>query len=241
MDDERECKSRKIQAATKSPGHPNIWEHIPTSTTEAGIMGVETAKKYGEMFTCSIGGKTWVFLNSSRVVNDLMEKRSAIYSSRQYMPMASGVISGGNRILLMPYGERWRTLRKIMHSILNKQNAPVFAPFQDVESKHLLYDFLHHPELWYSATQRFANSVIMSVVFGKRMELEDPKIRELFDTSNATIDAFQPSANLVDSLTFLEKLPKSLQWWRPRGEAMFQKTVNIYKREVDELEQKMRK
>lgn len=166
-----------------------------------------------------------MFLNSSRVVNDLMEKRSAIYSSRQYMPMASGVISGGNRILLMPYGERWRTLRKIMHSILNKQNAPVFAPFQDVESKHLLYDFLHHPELWYSATQRFANSVIMSVVFGKRMELEDPKIRELFDTSNAIIEAIQPSANIVDSLTFLEKLPKSLQWWRPRGEAMFQKTV----------------
>ena len=166
-----------------------------------------------------------MFLNSSRTVNDLMEKRSAIYSSRSHMPMASGILSGDNRVLLMPYGERWRMIRRIMHLILNKQNEPVFAPFQDTESKHLLYDFLHHPELWYSATQRFANSVIMSVVFGKRMELEDPKIRELFETSNAIIEAIQPSANLVDSLTFLEKLPKSLQWWRPRGEAMFQKTV----------------
>lgn len=181
-----------------------------------------------------------MFLNSSRVVNDLMEKRSGIYSSRQYMPMASGILSGDNRVLLMPYGERWRMLRRIMHAILNKQNAPVFAPFQDVESKHLLYDLLHTPELWYSATQRFANSVIMSVVFGKRMELEDPKIRELFDTSNAIIEALQPSANLVDSLTFLEHLPKPLQWWRPKGEAMFAKTVKVYQREVEDVERKMK-
>lgn len=169
-----------------------------------------------------------------------MEKRSGIYSSRQYMPMASGILSGDNRVLLMPYGERWRMLRRIMHAILNKQNAPVFAPFQDVESKHLLYDFLHTPELWYSATQRFANSVIMSVVFGKRMQLEDPKIRELFETSNAVVEALQPSANLVDSLTFLEYLPKPLQWWRPRGEAMFAKTVKVYQREVEDVEKKMK-
>lgn len=156
------------------------------------------------------------------------------------MPMASGILSGDNRVLLMPYGERWRMLRRIMHAILNKQNAPVFAPFQDVESKHLLYDLLHTPELWYSATQRFANSVIMSVVFGKRMELEDPKIRELFDTSNAIVEALQPSANLVDSLTFLEHLPKPLQWWRPRGEAMFAKTVKVYQREVEDVERKMK-
>jgi hypothetical protein len=65
----------------------------------------------------------------------------------------------------------------------------------------------------------------MSVVFGKRMELADPKIRELFDTSNAVIEALQPSANLVDLLTWLDYLPKSLQWWRPKGEATFKKTV----------------
>ncbi|KAK4938229.1 hypothetical protein LTR10_021302 [Elasticomyces elasticus] len=232
--------AKKYKLPPRVPGIPIFGNTFQLPPLKQGVWGMETARQYGEMFTCSIGGKTWVFLNSSRVVNDLMEKRAAIYSSRQHMPMAQGVISGGNRVLLMGYNQRWRTLRKVMHAILNKQNAPIFAPFQDVESKHLLYDFLHHPELWYSATQRFANSVIMSVVFGKRMQLEDPKIKELFDTSNAIIEAIQPSANLVDSLTFLEKLPKPLQWWRPRGEAMFQKTVNIYKREVDDVERKMK-
>lgn len=176
-------------------------------------------------FTCKIGVNTWVFLNSSRVVNDLMEKRSAIYSSRANLPMTSNIMSGGCRVLLMQYNERWRALRKIMHAILNKTNSPTFAPFQDLESKHLIYDYLHNPDKWYRANQRFANSVIMSVVFGKRMELNDPKIIELFETSNEIIAAMQPGASIADALPILENLPKPLQWWRPRGERAFQKCL----------------
>jgi cytochrome P450 len=154
-----------------------------------------------------------------------MEKRSAIYSSRANLPMTSSIMSGGCRVLLMQYNERWRALRKIMHTILNKTNSPTFAPFQDLESKHLIYDYLHNPDKWYRANQRFANSVIMSVVFGKRMELNDPKIIELFETSNEIIAAMQPGASIADALPILENLPKALQWWRPRGERAFQKCL----------------
>jgi hypothetical protein len=147
-----------------------------------------------------------------------MEKRSAIYSSRQHHPVASTIMSGESRILLMPYNDRWRAIRKVMHSILNKQNNSIFAPFQDLESKHLLYDYLHHPEKWYTANQRFSNSVIMSVVFGKRMELENPQTKELLETATEILQALQPGARIADSLPILEKLPKALQWWRPEAE-----------------------
>lgn len=223
------------------PGLPLLGNTHQIPPINQGLWGLSLARKYGELFTCRIGGSTWVFLNSSRVVNDLMEKRSAIYSSRQHMPFASGLLSSESRMLLMPYGERWRLLRKVLHSVLNKQNMPVFEPYQDVESRHMLYDFLVHGEVWYSATQRFANSVIMSVVFGKRMRLEDPDVRELFETSNELILALQPGANIVDALPVLERiLPKRLQWWRPRGETLHRKTVNVYKKQVEDLQRRMR-
>ncbi len=139
--------------------------------------------------------------------------------------MTSSLMSGGNRILLMPYSDRWRAIRKVMHSILNKTNTQTFAPFQDLESRHLIYDYLHTPEKWYEANQRFANSVIMSVVFGKRMELSDPKIKELLETSSEIIQAMQPGASIADVLPVLENLPKPLQWWRPKGEQAFQKCL----------------
>lgn len=154
-----------------------------------------------------------------------MEKRSGIYSSRANLPMISKIMSGEARVVLMPYGERWRAIRKIMHSILNKQNSPIFAPFQDLESKHLLYDYLHNPETWYKANQRFSNSVIMSVVFGKRMDLGDQTTKELFESSSEFLLEMQPGASVVDTLPFLENLPRRLQWWRPRGERAFRKTI----------------
>jgi len=60
-----------------------------------------------------MGGVKWVFLNTRKVVDDLLEKRSAIYSGRPKFPMTQDIISGGNRIVLMGYTDRWRSLRKV--------------------------------------------------------------------------------------------------------------------------------
>ncbi|RDL31768.1 Cytochrome P450 [Venustampulla echinocandica] len=229
-------QSKKYKLPPRIPGLPIFGNTFQLPPMDQGLWGIEQAKKYGEMYTCKFGVNTWVFLNSSRVVNDLMEKRSAIYSSRQNMPMASGIMSGGCRILLMPYSDRWRAIRKVMHTILNKQNTATFAPFQDLESKHLLYDYLHNPEQWYNANQRFANSVIMGVVFGKRFELGHPHTRELLETSTEILTALQPGASLVDALPVFEKLPTCLQWWRPRGQRAQERCKSVYKREVADLE-----
>ena len=84
--------------------------------------------------------------------------------------MTQGIMSGNSRILLMPYDERWRLLRNIMDQILSARQQDVFKAFQDLESKHLLWDYLHNPNRWFSANGRFANSVIMSVVFGSSLD-----------------------------------------------------------------------
>jgi hypothetical protein len=138
--------------------------------------------------------------------------------------MTQDIMSKGSRIVLMPYGDSWRTLRKIMHNILSARQKDVFRPFQDIESRHLCYDYLHNPEKWWVANGRFANSVIMSVVFGRRVTLDDPNLVELFETIDLFLSNQQPGVNIVDGFPVLAKLPQALQWWRPRGERIFQKT-----------------
>ena len=124
----------------------------------------------------------------------------------------------------MPYNDRWRVLRKIMHQILSSRQQDMFKPFQDLESKHLLWDYLHKPDRWFSANGRFANSVIMSLVFGRRSMLDDPEMVELFETIELFLENQQPGVNLVDGFPFLDNLPQPLQWWRPRGERIFEQT-----------------
>ena len=175
-------------------------------------------------FTCKFGGQTWVFLNSSRVVNDLMERRAAIYSSRPPFPMTQGIMSGNSRIVLMPYNEHWRILRRIMHQILSSRQQDIYMPFHDLESKHLLCDYLNTPDRWWSANGRYANSVIMSVIFGRRSLLDDPDVIELFETLELFLENQQPGVNIVDAFPILDSLPKILQWWRRRGGKIFEKT-----------------
>lgn len=175
-------------------------------------------------FTVKFGGSTWVFLNSSRVVTDLMEKRAAIYSSRPPFPMTQDIMSGGGRLVLMPYDDRWRKTRKVMHQILSTRQKDTFRKFQDLESKHLLHDYLHNSDRWFSANGRYANSVIMSVVFGIRSKLDDPEVTKLFETAEMFLEQQQPGANIVDGFPILARLPNILQWWRPKGERLFEYT-----------------
>lgn len=153
-----------------------------------------------------------------------MEKRAAIYSSRPPFPMTQGIMSGGSRVVLMPYNDRWRKTRKIMHQILSTRQKDTFRTFQELESRHLLYDYLHHSERWFSANGRYANSVIMSVIFGIRSTLDDPDVTALFETIEMFLEQQQPGANIVDGFPILDSLPRFLQWWRPRGQKMFEYT-----------------
>jgi hypothetical protein len=56
-----------------------------------------------------------VYLSSSRVVSEILEKRSAKTSSRPPLPMVSDIVSGGKRMVMMPYNATWRNIRKLMH------------------------------------------------------------------------------------------------------------------------------
>ena len=115
----------------------------------------------------------------------------------------------------MEYNEKWRNIRKIMHQLLTTKQCETYRPFQDTESRQLLWDYLHEPHNFYRHNGRYANSVIMSVVFGKRTLATDPNIIQLFATIDDFLGNTTPGKWLVDSFPQLAKLPKWMQWWRP--------------------------
>lgn len=169
-----------------------------------------------------------VFLNSKRVVTDLMEKRSAIYSSRPARPVSQDIASGGARMLMMGYSDRWRVHRKILHAILNGQQAESkFAPFQELEARQIVWEYLTKPQDWYAANQRYSNSVMLSVIFGRRVQLGEEQLTKMLNIMLELGELiFKPSLNsIADLFTFLNYLPKPLQWWRPYSENLLKRTL----------------
>jgi cytochrome P450 len=117
-----------------------------------------------------------------------------------------------NRMVLMPYNNNWRTIRKILHQLLTAKQAEIYRPFQDAESKQLLWDYLHAPTEFFYHNGRYANSVIMSVVFGKRTRSDDPNVIQLFQTIDDFLGSANPPGWMVDLFPQLTLLPKWMQW-----------------------------
>lgn len=186
--------------------------------------------KHGDVFYTKIGATDYIWLSSPKAVKDLMDKKSAIYSSRPDLPLAQDVASGKSRQLFMAYGPEWRSLRKHSHALLNLNAAKRYTPMQDLESKVVLHDLLNRPDQYYTINRRFSTSVIMLATYGYRVpSFEDPFIAKIFSVLEHLSIMMAPGAFAVETIPGLAKLP---QWmfgnWRTWGEKTFAHDSKIY-------------
>lgn len=201
------------------------------------------AKQYGDVFYTKMGGSDYIYLSSPTAVKELMDKKSAIYSSRPPAPLASDVASAGRRQLFMPYGPKYRVVRKIAHSLLNISISTSYQPVQDLESKQLMFDLLQDPEHFYDHNRRYSASVILTVAYGQRMaNWDNPLVKKIYSVVNNLQQFSAPGAFLVDTFPSLRHFP---QWmfgnWRKFGEKCFAHDSVVYlklwgdlKKDVDE-------
>jgi hypothetical protein len=117
----------------------------------------------GELVYFSVLGQQVIILNSLKVVNDLFDKRSHMYSDRPLLPMRDmyvvpGIGSFGSLIIspsslgwkfvlgLMHYGDEWRQNRRILHQKYRPDAALAHRPTQLAKIHELLRNLLLDPE-----------------------------------------------------------------------------------------------
>ncbi|OAG38046.1 hypothetical protein AYO21_07768 [Fonsecaea monophora] len=236
--------SRRKHLPPGPRGLPFLGNFFEMSKAETfRFQAQKWAKEYGEIFYTKMGGADYIYLSSPTAVKELMDKKSGIYSSRPPAPLASDVASAGRRQLFMPYGPKYRVVRKIAHQLLNITVSTSYQPIQDLESKQLVYDLLHDPEHFYDHNRRYSSSVILTVAYGHRMaDWDNPLVKKIYSVVNNLQQFSAPGAFLVDTWPSLRYFP---QWmfgnWRKFGEKCFAHDSVVYlnlwgdlKKEVDE-------
>ncbi|CDO77905.1 hypothetical protein BN946_scf184692.g3 [Trametes cinnabarina] len=175
---------------------------------------------------------------------DLLEKRSDIYSSRPRFIVAGEILSDNMRGLMLPYGEGWRRWRKVLHSGFHSRRADAYNEIQSLESMVLLNELLVDPKHYEKHLQRFAASVATSVTYGRRVKSVD----EWIVKENMAAMDFRalhedltsiPGKYLVESLPWLLKLPRSLQWFRREPEEHRQRDVALLTHLLDDVKERM--
>lgn len=101
----------------------------------------------GPISSVTVMGQTLIIINDSKLAFELLEKRSAIHSSRPKQIFAGEMLGWENSLGLSPYNNRFRTYRKNMAKIIgSKSAASQFNQLQEAEAGHFLLHVLEKPE-----------------------------------------------------------------------------------------------
>ena len=140
------------------------------------------AKQYGGIYTLKLGTGTAAVLTSPRLVKQLIDKKSSIYNERPKSYVAN-LISGGDHILLMDYGQQWRGTRKLLHgTFMEKVVEEQHVQVQEAEAAQMLRDYLINPQDHMLHPKRYSNSITMSIVWGVRTPTPQTKHMERYVT-----------------------------------------------------------
>ena len=103
-------------------------------------MTAHTANVFlGDIFSFSLLGQRFVIVTSPKIALDMLEKKSAIYSSRAPIPVAGDVIGWNGAMIMQPSGHRMRETRKLLGSVMaSTKRVERFHHLVEQETKEFL-------------------------------------------------------------------------------------------------------
>jgi cytochrome P450 len=100
----------------------------------------------------------------------------------------------------------------MVHTLLNINTSKEYVPYQMLENKQMLYQFLSQPQDFLKHIRRYSNALTTMMVFGWRTPTyEDANMKQLFEGFSEFAEINQTgSAALVDFYPILRRLPDFL-------------------------------
>ncbi|KAI0739568.1 cytochrome P450 [Daedaleopsis nitida] len=149
-------------------------------TRAFGAQFRELSKTYGDVVYLNILGREFICLGSYKAANDLLDKRSSIYSGRVTSVMADMCGFLWNSPLL-PYGAEWRLHRRTFHQFMNSEVVPKYWPIQTSVTRTLARRLLDSPQNWRDLVKFSIASSIMSIVYGIELDEYDDKYFDMIE------------------------------------------------------------
>ncbi|KDQ64909.1 hypothetical protein JAAARDRAFT_28565 [Jaapia argillacea MUCL 33604] len=179
-------------------------------TTEQWKTVAKWGHEYGDLTYLRILNQSLLFINSPSLANELLDKKSAIYSGRPFLPMASGLVGWDNSIVFASYGtERFLEQRKLFQGYMGtKASVKKLWDMQEDKTVIFLKRLLDGPDQYADHIRWTAGAIILHATYGYQVQQEnDPLIRtaeKCLEDFSATVT---PGAFLVDVLPFLRYVP----------------------------------
>ncbi|KIJ26413.1 hypothetical protein M422DRAFT_784422 [Sphaerobolus stellatus SS14] len=193
---------RLIRRSAQRPPGPKPWPIIGNllqmPKSHEWLTFAACGIEYGHCVYLTILGQPILVLSSLQAANELLEQRSAIYSSRPRLVMAGDLTGFDQSIALMPYTDRFREMRQLLKKELSDSSLKIYWPLHEEESRILVKNLLAEPAQLADWVRYYAGSIILKVTY----------------VMAAFSEASQPGNWLVDLIPWLRHVPD----WMPGAE-----------------------
>ncbi|KAJ5192171.1 cytochrome P450 [Penicillium cf. viridicatum] len=188
---------------------PIVGNHFQTPAVRPWITWERWAKEYNSaMITLWVGREARIIVSDAWVASELMEKKSDIFSSRPRLIMMGDVVNftTTNQVTL-PYGDRWRVHRKLMHTAVGSQAVRRYRNFQADEAKILVRDLLQDPEDFELSVERYSISITSIIGWGRRVDRKNDYVAQQALRLMETVNLVTPGIYIMEAISALRHLP----------------------------------
>jgi len=168
--------------------------------------------KHGDIVSFNFYGNRVVVLNSERTADDLLERRSRIYSDRPRL--STRFMTGWDFLFSFEhYGNEWRLIRRLFQQSFREQKVPDYQPVQLNSARHLVMNMIDAPaESVWNLLGLCTSSAILTTVYGYNVnDLDDPFFHITDKTLSTAMPLLIPEKSMIlDTLPFVKYLPTFL-------------------------------
>ncbi|TFY60735.1 hypothetical protein EVG20_g7315 [Dentipellis fragilis] len=163
---------------------------------------------HGDVISVWALGQLTVVINSKKAAKELLERRSAIYSDRP-TPTMIKLLGWDFNLAWIPYSEKWRVRRRILHENFHAQAVLAYRPLQKTKIRGFLKGVWGDPGEFGRYIRITAGAIAMSIAYGQGGgDPEDDKfVRAAEDALSMLSYSVFPGATAVNVFPFLRHLP----------------------------------
>ncbi|KAI0332176.1 cytochrome P450 [Cubamyces sp. BRFM 1775] len=171
----------------------------------------ELIAKFGEVVYLEVLGRSMIILGSADVMNEFLEKRSALTADRPPSPL-SYLVGQEDNIGFLRYGPRWRHLRRGFWQHFHSGVIPKCHPMQESIAHKALARFLDPTSDVKEVVHYAFGGAILKYVYGVEAKDEkDARVIALDAAFDGVREITAPVQLVLEMLPFLSRLPT----WTP--------------------------